>query len=80
MDIMPKWVDIIVVPLFSLFLAAFLAALLILAIGESPVAALNLMIEGTLLRSAGLGLHVVLHNKFYFYWSCSVRSISCCAI
>ena len=34
MDVMPKWVDIIVVPLFSLFLAAALSALLILAIGE----------------------------------------------
>ena len=42
MDVMPKWVDIIVVPLFSLFLAAALSALLILAIGESPIAALNL--------------------------------------
>ena len=53
MDIMPRWVDIIIVPLLSLFLAAFLSALLIIAIGESPLAALNLMIEGTLLRSAG---------------------------
>ena len=48
MDVMPKWIDRIVVPLISLFLAAFLSALLILAIGESPIAALNLMIEGTL--------------------------------
>ena len=55
MDIMPRWVDIIIVPLLSLFLAAFLSALLIIAIGESPIAALNLMIEGTLLRSAGWG-------------------------
>ena len=55
MDIMPKWVDIIIVPFLSLFLAAFLSALLIIAIGESPIAALNLMIEGTLLRSAGWG-------------------------
>ena len=66
MDIMPKWVDIIVVPLFSLFLAAFLAALLILAIGESPVAALNLMIEGTLLRSAGWGYMLYYTTNFIF--------------
>ena len=66
MDIMPKWVDIIVVPLFSLFLAAFLAALLILAIGESPAAALNLMIEGTLLRSAGWGYMLYYTTHFIF--------------
>ena len=65
MDIMPKWVDIIIVPLLSLFLAAFLSALLIIAIGESPIAALNLMIEGTLLRSAGWGyIYIILQILF----------------
>ena len=37
--IMPDGVDIIIVPLLSLFLAAFLSALPIIAIGESPIAA-----------------------------------------
>ena len=78
MDVMPKWVDIIVVPLFSLFLAAAISALLILAIGESPIAALNLMIEGTLFRSAGWG-YAILHDKFYIYRSGSISSISCCS-
>ncbi len=66
MDVMPKWVDIIVVPLFSLFLAAALSALLILAIGESPIAALNLMIEGTLFRSAGWGYMLYYTTNFIF--------------
>ena len=66
MDIMPKWVDIIIVPLISLFLAAFLSALLILAIGESPIAALNLMIEGTLFRSAGWGYMLYYTTNFIF--------------
>ena len=48
MDVMPKWADVVLVPLFSLVLAAFLSALLILAIGESPGEALKLMVEGTL--------------------------------
>ena len=55
MDVMPKWADVLLVPLFSLLLAAFLSALLILAIGESPGEALKLMVQGTLLRSAGWG-------------------------
>ena len=46
MDIMPKWVDVVVVPMFSLVLAALLSAMLILAIGESPLEALKLMVEG----------------------------------
>ena len=66
MDIMPRWVDIIIVPLLSLFLAAFLSALLIIAIGESPIAALNLMIEGTLLRSAGWGYMLYYTTNFIF--------------
>ena len=66
MDIMPRWVDIIVVPLISIFLAAFLSALLILAIGESPIAALNLMIEGTLFRSAGWGYMLYYTTNFVF--------------
>ena len=66
MDVMPKWVDRIVVPLISLFLAAFLSALLILAIGESPIAALNLMIEGTLFRSAGWGYMLYYTTNFIF--------------
>ena len=44
MDVMPKWADVVLVPLFSLLLAAFLSALLILAIGESPSEALSLMV------------------------------------
>ena len=63
---MPRWVDIIVVPLISIFLAAFLSALLILAIGESPIAALNLMIEGTLFRSAGWGYMLYYTTNFVF--------------
>ena len=66
MDVMPKWVDVIVVPLLSLFLAAFLSALLILAIGESPMAALKLMIEGTLFRSAGWGYMLYYTTNFIF--------------
>ncbi len=36
MDVMPKWADVVLVPIVSLVLAAFLSAFLILAIGDSP--------------------------------------------
>jgi|GEM_PF-3940924 len=56
MEKMPKWADATLVPLISLLLAAILSALVILAIGEDPVAALKLMVEGALMRSSGLSL------------------------
>jgi simple sugar transport system permease protein len=66
MDIMPKWVDIIVVPLISLFLAAFLSALLIIATGAYRMSAVNLMSEGTLFRSAGWGYMLYYTTNFIF--------------
>jgi ABC-type uncharacterized transport system permease subunit len=66
MDVMPKWADVVLVPLFSLILAALLSALLILAIGESPAEAFMLMIEGTLFRSAGWGYMLYYATNFIF--------------
>jgi len=66
MDRMPKWADITLIPLFSLLIAAFLSALVILAIGESPVAAFKLMVEGALMRSAGWGYTLYYATNFMF--------------
>ena len=66
MDVMPKWADVVLVPLFSLILAALLSALLILAIGESPGEALKLMVQGTLMRSAGWGYMLYYATNFIF--------------
>ena len=55
MDVMPKWAEVVLVPLISLVLAAILSAFVILAIGESPIAALKLMIEGALGSTYGWG-------------------------
>lgn len=66
MDKMPKWADIVLIPLISLLLAAFFSALVILAIGESPMAALKLMVEGALMRSAGWGYTLYYATNFMF--------------
>ena len=55
MDAMPKWADVVLIPLISLILAATISALVILAIGESPVEALNLMVKGALGSTYGWG-------------------------
>ncbi len=66
MDKMPKWADAVLVPLFSLILAALLSALVILAIGEDPIAAFKLMVNGALMRSAGWGYTLYYATNFIF--------------
>lgn len=63
---MPQWAEVVLVPLISLLLAAIISALVILAIGESPSAALWLMIDGTLLRSSGIGYMLYYTTNFIF--------------
>ena len=48
MDVMPKWAEVVLVPLISLLLAAIISAFVILAIGEDPIAAAKLMVKGAL--------------------------------
>ncbi|MFZ5962325.1 ABC transporter permease [Thalassococcus sp. BH17M4-6] len=66
MDRMPNWADAVLVPLISLLLAAILSALVILAIGESPVEAFKLMVEGALMRSSGWGYTLYYATNFIF--------------
>ncbi len=70
MDKMPAWADAVLVPLFSIVLAAILSALVILAIGESPVEAFKLMVEGALMRSAGWGYTLYYATNFIFTGLC----------
>jgi simple sugar transport system permease protein len=66
MDVMPKWAEVVLVPLISLILAAFLSALVILAIGESPIDALKLMIDGALGSTYGWGYTLYSATNFMF--------------
>lgn len=66
MDTMPKWADVILTPLISLVLAMAISALVILAIGESPVVALTTMIDGALWSSYGWGFTLYYATNFIF--------------
>ncbi len=46
MEILPKWAEVILIPFISLILSFLISALVIIAIGEDPIAALKLMIKG----------------------------------
>ena len=63
---MPKWADVILTPLISLVLAMAISALVILAIGESPVEALTTMIDGALGSSYGWGFTLYYATNFIF--------------
>ncbi|WP_298850546.1 ABC transporter permease [uncultured Ruegeria sp.] len=66
MEKMPKWADVILIPLISLMLAAILSALVILAIGENPVEAVQLMVTGALGSTYGWGYTLYYATNFMF--------------
>ncbi|OIQ41087.1 MAG: sugar ABC transporter permease [Roseobacter sp. MedPE-SWde] len=66
MEKMPKWADVVLIPLISLLLAAALSALVILAIGEDPIAAVKLMVDGALGSSYGWGYTLYYATNFMF--------------
>ena len=66
MDVMPKWAEVVLVPLISLLLAAIISAMVILAIGEDPVAAIKLMVTGALGSSYGWGYTLYYATNFMF--------------
>ncbi|MFY0681011.1 MAG: ABC transporter permease [Thalassovita sp.] len=66
MDVMPKWADVVLIPLISLLLAAIISALVILGIGKDPLEALNLMVTGALGSSYGWGYTLYYATNFMF--------------
>ena len=66
MEKMPAWVDAVLVPLISLLLAAILSALVIIGIGEDPVAAVKLMVQGSLGSTYGWGYTLYYATNFMF--------------
>jgi len=66
MDKMPQWADVLLIPLISLLLAAILSALVILAIGENPLTALGIMIEGAMGSKYAWGYTLYYATNFIF--------------
>lgn len=62
----PKWADVVLVPVISLALAFVISGLVILAIGENPWEALKLMVNGALGSSYGWGFTLYYATNFIF--------------
>lgn len=63
---LPKWADVVLVPLVSVLLAFAISALVILAIGADPVEAMNTMVTGALGSSYGWGYTLYYATSFLF--------------
>ncbi len=63
---MPKWADALLVPLISILIAFMISGLVILAIGEDPINALLIMIDGAVGSSYGWGYTLYYATNFIF--------------
>jgi general nucleoside transport system permease protein len=63
---LPVWADVVLVPLISLILAAAISALVLLSIGQSPVEAWNVMVDGALGSAYGWGYTLYYATSFMF--------------
>jgi general nucleoside transport system permease protein len=63
---LPHWVDIGLIPLANVVLAFLVAGLIVLAIGENPMAAVRVMLAGALGDSEGIGYTLYYATNFIF--------------
>mgnify|MGYP006205283069 CR=1 FL=1 len=66
MERLPKWADLVLVPLVSLLLAAIIAAIVIIAIGQDPWEAITVMVQGSLMDGYGWGYTLYYATSFMF--------------
>lgn len=66
MDKMPRWADVILVPVINIFLAFIVAGLVVLAIGYNPFDMVYWMIKGSLGSSTGIGYTLYYATNFIF--------------
>ncbi|MEL7026640.1 MAG: ABC transporter permease [Pseudomonadota bacterium] len=66
MDAMPKWADVLLVPLINIIIALIFAGLVVLAIGENPFEAIRTMVTGALSSTYGWGYTLYYATNFMF--------------
>ena len=63
---MPKWVDILLIPLINLALALFVSGLVVAYIGENPFEAMGILIKGAIGSPYGWGYTLYYTTNFIF--------------
>ena len=62
----PRWVDLGLIPLLNLSAAFLVAGLVVLAVGESPLAAVRIILDGALGYGEGVGFTLFYATNFIF--------------
>jgi simple sugar transport system permease protein len=66
MDKMPKWADVVLIPLISVVLALVVSGLVVAIIGESPLRAMEVMVRGAFGSAYGWGYTLYYATNFIF--------------
>jgi general nucleoside transport system permease protein len=62
----PRWIDLVVLPLFNLALAFAVSAVVLVAIGQSPLQVLTLLVKGAFGSAAGISYTLYYATTFVF--------------
>ena len=63
---LPRWADVGVLPLVNLALALLVSSLVVLAVGEDPVRAMDVMVRGAFVYEGSLGYTLYYATNFLF--------------
>ncbi len=66
MNKLPKWVDVALIPFINLVLALLVSGLVVLWIGENPLHAMQIIVQGSLGSAYGLGYTLYYTTNFVF--------------
>lgn len=63
---LPAWVEVVLIPVLNILMALFFAGLIILAIGENPIEAVSIMINGAFGYDEAIGYTLYYTTNFIF--------------
>ena len=63
---LPRWADLALIPAINVMLAFFVAGLVVIFIGEDPIRAMQIMIQGSLGSDYGIGYTLFYTTSFIF--------------
>lgn len=63
---LPAWIEVVLIPILNILMALFFAGLIILAIGENPIEAVGIMINGAFGYDEAIGYTLYYTTNFIF--------------
>ena len=63
---LPRWADVGLLPIINLVIALLVSGLVVLAVGENPLRAIDIMLQGAFLYEGSLGYTLYYTTNFIF--------------